>query len=197
MPAAPPQHQRAPIAAQHRTRERKADKTPHPFQGRKGSAIRDRFAATLYAEQHGACAMCGTTINPTLRGTSDRRAAVVDHKQPHRLRPDLEKRDCDICRRYDHHGWRNPDETKRGKPILDAAGGFIPRSRRNPPECVFCPVVFRWSDENAGLYARYRMHRLGIDTGEIEPRTAWSFFRLAEAEDELELERRAVCPLTE
>jgi len=33
--------------------------------------------------------MCGAMINATLRGTRDRRDAVVDHKQPHRLRPDL------------------------------------------------------------------------------------------------------------
>ena len=89
MPPAPPQHQRAPIMAQHRTRESKAGKTPHPFAGRKGIAIRDRLAATLYVEQSGACAMCGDMINATLRGTRDRRDAVVDHIRPHNLRPDL------------------------------------------------------------------------------------------------------------
>lgn len=59
----------------------------HPFAGRKGSALRDRFAATLYANQHGACRMCGITIDPTLRGTRDSRAAVVDHVRPWRLDP--------------------------------------------------------------------------------------------------------------
>ena len=60
----------------------------HPFAGRKGSAIRDRFAKQLYVDQNGACGMCGTAVNPTLRGTKDNADAVVDHRKPWRLCPD-------------------------------------------------------------------------------------------------------------
>lgn len=60
----------------------------HPFAGRKGAATRDRFARRLYADQNGACGMCGQLINPTLRGTKGDRDAVVDHVRPWKLRPD-------------------------------------------------------------------------------------------------------------
>ncbi|WP_369907870.1 HNH endonuclease signature motif containing protein [Thioclava sp. NG1] len=33
--------------------------------------------------------MCSAPIPPTLRGRTGKRAAVVDHKRPWRLRPDL------------------------------------------------------------------------------------------------------------
>ena len=65
--------------------------TSHPFAGRAGSAFRTRIAAKLYADQHGKCAMCGDTINPSLRGTKGSRAAVLDHIRPHRIRPDLSR----------------------------------------------------------------------------------------------------------
>lgn len=91
LPEAPPQHRRAPIGVQHKPRAREArqEGKRHPFSGRKGSAARDRYAATLFVEQHGQCRMCAETISPTLRGRSDQRDAVVDHIRPWRLRPDL------------------------------------------------------------------------------------------------------------
>lgn len=91
MPEAPPQHRRAALATQHkpRAREPKAESKRHPFAGRKGSAARDRYAATLYAEQAGLCRMCSQPVSPTLRGRSGERDAVVDHIRPWRLRPDL------------------------------------------------------------------------------------------------------------
>lgn len=61
----------------------------HPFSGRKGSAARDRFASSLYAQQDGKCRMCSQPIPASLRGKTGRRAAVVDHLRPWRLRPDL------------------------------------------------------------------------------------------------------------
>ena len=62
----------------------------HPFAGAKGSRIRDRFAASLFVAQAGRCSMCGVATGPTLRGTRDKRAAVLDHVRPHKLRPDLQ-----------------------------------------------------------------------------------------------------------
>ncbi|MFV1807415.1 HNH endonuclease [Phaeobacter sp. Ax4a-4a] len=61
----------------------------HPFSGRKGSEARDRFATTLYAQQGGKCWMCCQPIPAGLRGKTGKRAAVVDHIRPWRLRPDL------------------------------------------------------------------------------------------------------------
>ncbi|UWR77937.1 HNH endonuclease [Phaeobacter inhibens] len=61
----------------------------HPFSGRNGSAARDRLASVLYAQQGGKCRMCSRPIPPSLRGKTGKRAAVVDHLRPWRLRPDL------------------------------------------------------------------------------------------------------------
>lgn len=60
----------------------------HPFAGRAGSKIRDRFAADLFVRQSGACKMCGKLVDASLRGTTSARAAVVDHLTPWRLDPD-------------------------------------------------------------------------------------------------------------
>jgi 5-methylcytosine-specific restriction endonuclease McrA len=62
--------------------------THHPFAGRKGSAKRDQFATTLYAQQGGKCRMCSKPIPPSLRGRSGKRAAVVDHLRPWKLVPE-------------------------------------------------------------------------------------------------------------
>ena len=92
----------------------------HPFAGRKGSATRNRFARQLYADQHGACGMCGQIVNPTLRGAKGSRDAVVDHKRPVRLRPDLAFDESNlwlICRRChatcDSIEKRNPEDDDR------------------------------------------------------------------------------------
>lgn len=66
-----------------------AKASAHPFAGRAGSAKRDAHAIALYAEQDGKCRMCSAPIPPSLRGRTGKRAAVVDHKRPWRLRPDL------------------------------------------------------------------------------------------------------------
>ncbi|MBY6120248.1 HNH endonuclease [Mameliella alba] len=39
--------------------------------------------------QRGLCRMCRIGLDPTLRGRSSSRSAVVDHLRPWRLRPDL------------------------------------------------------------------------------------------------------------
>ena len=61
----------------------------HPFSGAGGSALRDRFAADLFAAQLGKCALCQSPIPPSLRGRRGKSSAVVDHIRPWRLRPDL------------------------------------------------------------------------------------------------------------
>lgn len=61
----------------------------HPFAGSSGTKRRDGFAAALYVEQDGRCAMCGQAVDATLRGKKTSTSAVVDHTRPWRLRPDL------------------------------------------------------------------------------------------------------------
>jgi 5-methylcytosine-specific restriction endonuclease McrA len=97
----------------------------HPFSGRKGSAQRDQFATTLYAQQDGCCRMCQKPIPASLRGRSGKRAAVIDHIIPWRMRPDLSYelsnlqlicRGCHpICESIEDQNWGNADLIREAK----------------------------------------------------------------------------------
>ena len=69
----------------------------HPFASTKGRRIRDRLAKSLFVAQSGKCKMCGALVNAALRGTKDKRAAVVEHVRPHKLRPDLRYDETNIA----------------------------------------------------------------------------------------------------
>jgi 5-methylcytosine-specific restriction endonuclease McrA len=101
------------------------DAQQHPFAGRKGSAARDRFAAELFVSQQGKCRMCCAPIPASLRGKSGKRAAVVDHIIPWRMRPDLSHdlsnlqlicRGCHaICDSIEDQNWGNADIIREAK----------------------------------------------------------------------------------
>ena len=87
-----------------------------------------------------------------------------------------------------HYSFRNPDESKRGKAILSIDGKPLPRQARQKPDCGNCFVRARWTEENARIYAKWRMCKLSPN--EIDTEMSWNFFRLEEAAREIEWQSR-------
>jgi len=91
---------------------------------------------------------------------------------------------CDFCKKYQHFSFKNEDPEKRGKPQY-VNGLLVPRPARQVVKCDGCPVEsHKWTVENKDIYARWRVYQMGY--GEIDYRLAWAFFRLSEAEREIE-----------
>jgi hypothetical protein len=114
-----------------------------------------------------------------------RRKKLTDGLRLHWLRPEDERRDCDFCRKYEHHNFRNPDPEQRGQPIVEL-GRYRLRGPRDEPQCGICPKRFAWTPENLAVYRRWRFHVQGFDVGQIDEQTAWAFYRLEETAREVQ-----------
>jgi len=101
--------------------------------------------------------------------------------------PEIESTECAYCRKYQHYSSSNPEPDKRGKPIL-ANGKPILRPLRQVVNCDGCwKKAFGWTDENRKIYTLWRMYKFGVV--DVDSKLAWSFFRLEEAERDIERRR--------
>ena len=106
----------------------------------------------------------------------------------HWLHPEESNRSCEFCKKYQHYNSQNPDENKRGKPIL-LDGQPILRSARDKVVCDHCLVRSRWTEKNKAIYTAWRMQKFGF--GEINERLAWAFFVLEETAREINTRQNA------